>query len=357
MSLSTDQQNRLGTRIQQNIPFVSAPFAQIAEELGVTQGEVLAQLSTWQEEKVLREISAVLEGSVLGYESALVAARVPDTQLEQVAAVISAHPTVTHNYQRDHEYNLWFTLAMPEEMGLDPALAILSGLTGVEAFYPLRRTHTFKIGVNFDLESMANNTEQIALGAQERKSWSPEEKKIFRALQTHLPLVERPFEQLARHAGLPEPVLLEFARKHLGGAIRRYMATFRHRKLGVKGNGMVVWAVPLEQLESIGTLAAAQPEVSHCYARNPAPGFPYTLYTMIHGRDEEACRLTAERIAQATGNFPYRILFSTREFKKVRLRYFLSELDAWWAAQQDAQNTLETERTRISAPGERGIRV
>jgi len=139
---------------------------------------------------------------------------------------------------------------------------------------------------------------------------------------------------LARQAELAEADLLEFAQAHLGGAIRRYMSTFRHRKLGVKGNGMVVWAVPTERLEAVGALAAAQPEVSHCYARNGAPGFPYTLYTMIHGRDEDACRLTADRIAQATGNFPYRILFSTHEFKKVRLRYFLPELDAWWHAEK-----------------------
>jgi DNA-binding Lrp family transcriptional regulator len=113
--------------------------------------------------------------------------------------------------------------------------------------------------------------------------------------------------------------------------MRRYVGTFHHRKLGVRGNGMVVWDVREDEIEHLGPVLAQAPEVSHCYARNAIPGFPYRLYSMLHGPSEEACRDIAARISGQLGVSDYLILFSSREFKKCRLRYFLPELDAWWA--------------------------
>ncbi len=172
------------------------------------------------------------------------------------------------------------------------------------------------------------------------------EARLFRALQTPLPLTERPFDELAASHGIAAGELIEFAKQHLGGAIRRYVGTLRHRKLGVKENGMVVWRVAPEEVEAAGELLAKAPEVSHCYARNPVSGFPYTLYSMIHGPDRETCLGIADRLSRESGLGDYDVLFSEREFKKQRLRYFLPELDRWW---NERTNSARSDRAATSS--------
>jgi DNA-binding Lrp family transcriptional regulator len=318
--------------IQAGVPFVETPFEQLGAELGMSASEVLAELRRMSEEGVLREISAVLEGSALGYDSALVAGVVPEAEIDRVVDVVNDHPTVTHNYLRNHAYNLWFTVAVPSEMGLEATLHALERASGVRHFFPLRRTHTFKIGVNFDVETRRNRSRVAPATQIDPLDVSERDARCFRALQTPLALCERPFAELARAAGVEAGELLAFGRRHLGGAIRRYVGTLRHRKLGVSANGMVVWSVPEAELPRVGARLAEAPDVSHCYARNPIPGFAYSLYSMIHGPDDESCRAIAEDLSRRIEVADYAVLFSEREFKKTRLRYFLPELDRWWAA-------------------------
>jgi len=324
--------DRLIRAVQAGVPFDSRPFATLGADLSIGEDAVLAGLRALHERKILREISAVLEGSALGYDSALVAGVVPEEDLDRVVEVVNAHPTVTHNYLRNHHYNLWFTIAVPAGMNLEQTLALLAKEGGVSGFHALRRTHTFKIGVNFDPATRQNRSVVVPVPRPEPVDVSPRGARLFRALQTPLPLRVRPFDELAAAAGVEPEELIAFARHHLGGAIRRYVGTLRHRRLGVRANGMVVWRVPEEQIEATGLRLASAPEVSHCYARNAIPGFPFTLYSMTHGPDRESCLRVAARLSRECGIADYAVLFSEQEFKKVRLRYFLPELDAWWAA-------------------------
>lgn len=333
-TLPAELQNELAHAVQSHVPFVSRPFLELGARLGLDEQRVLTQLQMWRSQKKLREISAILEGSALGYDSALVAGSVPEQDLERVAAIVNEHPTVTHNYERNHSYNLWFTIAVPHEMGLEATLAHLARVAGVQHFFPLRRTHTFKVGVNFDLMSRKSQTDVVELRPASPLRLQKRDELLFRTIQTPLALVEQPFAELAERAAVSERELLEFASGHLGNAMRRYVATFRHRELGVKGNGMVVWRVAEDELPRIGPILAQAPEVSHCYARNAIPGFDYTLYSMLHGPDEATCRRVAEGISRRIGVQDYLILFSSREFKKCRLRYFLPELDQWWRSHQ-----------------------
>ena len=277
----------------------------------------------------------MLEGARLGYDSALVAGRVPAERVDEVARIVAEHPTVTHDYLRDHDYNLWFTIATAPGTSLERTLAALERLTGVERFWPLRRTHTFKIGVRFDLDTLENATAAPATGAGGASEIEPARddaaRAMLRALQRPLPFTRRPFAELAASAGVDEDRLLAFAEGERGRAIRRYVATFRHRKLGVRGNGMVVWSVPEARLEEVGARLAAAPEVSHCYARTPIEGFPYALYSMVHAKDAASVDAIVSRLAEEVGVHDRRVLHSTREYKKVRLRYFLDEERAWWA--------------------------
>lgn len=330
MMLSTEDRNALIRGIQSGVPLEPRPFASIAQGLGSTEGAVLEELRELQREKILREISAVLEGSLLGHQSALAAGSIPEERIEAVAEIVSAHPMVSHNYLRDHHYNLWFTIAVPPEMPLGRTLELLAKEAGVDGFHALCRTHVFKIGVNFDPDSLKNHTEVTKSSSVKAVEVGPRDAQFFRALQTPLPLVERPFDELAYGIDASGDELLAFAKHHLGGAVRRYVGTLRHRKLGVKENGMVVWRVADGEIQAAGERLAKAPEVSHCYARNPVPNFPYTLYSMIHGPSRESCREIARELANQTGLEDYAVLFSEREFKKQRLRYFLPELDRWW---------------------------
>lgn len=338
MKLDEHDANRLAKAVQGGFPLALDPYTALGERLGLAPDAVLAQLQSWTEEGKLREISAVLEGSTLGWDSALVAGTVPEERIDEVAAVVSAHPTVTHNYAREHTYNLWFTIAVPPGMSLERTLEFLAAEAGVERFVPLRRTRTFKIGVNFDLKTRQSSTEAVTLVEKAKVELTDAEKLMVRALQTPLPFVADPFGALAAVAETSREELLAFAHAHLGGAIRRYVGTFRHRRLGVRGNGMGVWAIPDADQDRLGLQLAAAPEVTHCYARNEVEGFPYTAYSMIHGPDREAVKEIAARLSKEIGVDDYLVLFSTREFKKQRLRYFLPELYAWWEQRTELEH-------------------
>jgi DNA-binding Lrp family transcriptional regulator len=330
MSLSAEDRKTLIRTIQSQVPLEPRPFASIARSLGSTEEAVIAGLRELQSEKILREISAVLEGNLLGYRSALATGSIPEERIEAIAAIVNTHPMVSHNYLRNHLYNLWFTIAVPSEMSLERTLGLLAKEAGVDGFHALCRTHVFKIGVNFDPDSLKNRTEVTKISTAQKIEVGPRDAQYFRALQTPLPLSERPFDELARGIEASGDELIDFARRHLGGAIRRYVGTLRHRKLGVKENGLVVWRVSEDAVQAAGERLARAPEVSHCYARNPVPNFPYTLYSMVHGPSRESCYEIARALSRETGLGDYAVLFSEREFRKQRLRYFLPELDRWW---------------------------
>jgi len=328
----SDLDNSIIGALQTGVPFVSRPFEVVAERVGCDEPTVIDTAQRLSEDGVLREISAVLEGSVLDHDSALCTGHIPADRVDEVAAVVSSHPTVTHNYLRDHHYNLWFTISAPRDQGVDRHVYALARAARVNAFHILRRTSTYKIGVRFDLNKLRNTTDRAALTDAPRFKPDARQQAMLRALQTPLPLVERPFAELCAATDLPEGELLAFANEHLGGAIRRYVATLRHRRLGVKGNGMVVWVADADEVDRAGNALAEAPEVSHCYARNPIEGFPYRLYSMIHGPDPGAVEAIAARLADEHGLGDHLVLHSTREFKKCRLRYFQPELASWLAA-------------------------
>jgi len=330
-------ENRLARQIQKDVPLVPRPFAAIAAELDLAESRIIDRLRAWIEGGRLREISAVLEGKAFEHDSAVVTGRVPEHRIETVAAIINQHPAVTHNYRRDHEYNLWFTISVPPHQSMEETLQILARLTDVEAYHPLRYTMIFKLGVNFDLVSRRNTTPPAVLCTPDPHWPTEREQRLYRLLQTPLPLCERPFARLVAHTDVDEQELLEFGRRRLGNSIRRYVGTFLHRRIGVHGNGMAVWRVDEERLPQVGRAFSQIPEVSHCYARNTIAGFPYNFYAMLHGPDRQSIVELATRLTDANGLSDPLLLFSTHEYKKCRLRYFQPELDAWWERHAGAE--------------------
>lgn len=151
------------------------------------------------------------------------------------------------------------------------------------------------------------------------------QKQIIAEFQGDMPITERPYLTIAQRLGITEEALLETLREFCeSGIIRRFGATLRHQKSGYAANAMTAWTVDEGRVENVGEQMASFVQVSHCYSRNPTPEWPYNLYTMIHGKDEESCRAVAEEISEKTSVTSYTILFSRKELKKTSMVYFPS---------------------------------
>ena len=152
---------------------------------------------------------------------------------------------------------------------------------------------------------------------------SPLEKALIGELTGDLEIIPEPFFPPADRLGASQRKVLGLTRRlKKEGTIRRFGATLRHRNSGFEANAMAVWRVPAARIEEVGRTMASFREVTHCYQRRPLAGWPFNLYTMIHGPTEEHCRQMARRIAETVGVRQYRLLFSLRELKKTTMRYF-----------------------------------
>jgi len=152
---------------------------------------------------------------------------------------------------------------------------------------------------------------------------SEKDKEIIARLSGDLPEGREPFKVLARQLGLEEEDLLRKIKEwKQQGVIRRFGAILNHRVAGYGENAMVVWRVPEERSREVGKIMASFPEVSHCYERAIQPDWTYNLFTMIHGRTRDECEKIAENISKDVGITDYRLLYSTRQFKKISMKYF-----------------------------------
>ncbi len=138
-------------RIQRNFPLTSRPYQQLAQELGLSEEELLKRLKALKAKGVIRHLGAVFDSQKLGFSSTLVAMQVPEDKLEQTARVVNAYPGVTHNYQRDTDYNMWFTLTAESGQRIEEILEEIRDKTGIKKILNLPATKLFKIKVNFQL--------------------------------------------------------------------------------------------------------------------------------------------------------------------------------------------------------------
>jgi siroheme decarboxylase len=318
---------------QKEVPLVAQPFAALATELGWTTEQVLERLAYWRDEmRVIRQISAIFDTRKLGYRSMLVAQQVPRERIDDAAEIVNAHPGVSHNYERDHEFNLWFTVATPPGMSLEAHVDRLHELTGATATRMLPTLHMFKIEVRLDVEQGVSNADGPAPPKAELPPLTDVDIQAIRALQVDMPLVDNPFAIEAESVGMTESELLEHGHRLLAqGRMRRCAAILAHRRAGFLANGMGVWQMPEDQARRIGFQIASNPAVTHCYERPTYEDWPYRVFSMVHARTEEKVREVIEGIANDTGLTEYDILFSTREFKKTRVPYFTGEYEDWEA--------------------------
>ena len=145
---------RLLNLIQDGLPLVPEPYRALAEALRVSEEEVLGRLGSLCERRVIRRLGAIFDSRRLGYQGVLCALRVPPERLAQTAAVINSYPGVTHNYLRDHAYNMWFTLLAPSPVLLSAKVREIKERTGNDDMLVLPAKRVFKIKVNFELDGV-----------------------------------------------------------------------------------------------------------------------------------------------------------------------------------------------------------
>jgi DNA-binding Lrp family transcriptional regulator len=331
---------RLMNLLQSSYPLDARPFDLVASEAELDPEEVKARTQRLLDERIIREITPIFDTRALGYSSMLVAAKVDTDNPHRAAQIINSHPGVSHNYLRTHEFNLWFTIATPpdSELGLEGTLELLQRLTSAESIRQLPTLQLFKINMNLEMEG---GTEELSAAVEaapprelERQPYDDIDVAVIRALQGPMEVTDRPYDAAASEVGMSTPELLE----HLRGMVdrkllRRVAAILYHRRAGFSANGMGVWRVPEGEILEVGGRMAAVRGISHCYQRPTYADWPYSVFTMAHGRSKEECDAVLDGIAQAHDlhGDDRAVLYSSTEFKKIRLHYFTDDYARWEA--------------------------
>ena len=313
---------RLLNILQTEIPLRREPFGAIANVLGITEQDTIQRVNGLKSSRMIRYISPIFNAGSLGYISTLVAVSVPEDRVEEAVRIVNALPGVSHNYQRKHYYNLWFTLTLPENVDREEVLQKLNDEIEPETIMDLPALRRFKARAFFDMEGRGHLPADTPAEEPEAVPLTVTDWAVILELQRDLPVVSRPFDVMARNAGFSVDEFLTRCRSlKERGVIKRYNAALRQKKAGFTANAMVCWSVPDELVKKAGRKMSAIDEVSHCYERVTNEDWPYNLYTMIHARTPRECRDIIKRIAEGTDISQHAALFTVREFKKERVSY------------------------------------
>jgi DNA-binding Lrp family transcriptional regulator len=356
----TDFDDQLLNLLQKSVPLAARPFDEIAATLQTAPSAVLQAVARLRQNGVIRRISGIFDAPRLGYRQTLVAMTVPPDQLDHAGQIVAGHPGVSHCYARGvgRAYlpdvplipNLWFTLALSplSRLDLENTVTILAKLAGSTQYMLLPSLRRYKLQVHIGRMSgggmpvrAMSSPVRSGPGATpsppsgegvppETPPLSPQELRAIAALSSDLPAIEEPFAALASAQSMTAAELLARANDFLAkGYMRRYAAVLEHRLAGAAANVMVVWRVSDRQADQAGQLCARLHQVSHCYLRQAASNWPYTLYTMIHGPNEQDCAMTIDEIITTTGLQDHVRLWTVKEYKKEPTKLFDEQEGAW----------------------------
>jgi siroheme decarboxylase len=333
-----DVDRKLLNAMQGKFRIAPRPYEHVASLAAIDEQEAMARVTRLLEKRIIRQVTPIFDTRALGYSSMLVAAKVDPENPHRAAKVINEHPGVSHNYLRNHEFNLWFTIATEPDspLGLDGTLEVLARAAGAESVRQLPTLKLFKIRMDLEMEG---DTEALASAVEAKEPieldpqpYDERDVAVIRALQGDMPVVSEPYAPAAAAVGMTQGELLDhLAAMQERGLLRRVAAILYHRRAGFSANGMGVWMVPDEQILDVGRRMAAVRGISHCYQRPTYEDWPYSVFTMAHGRSKEECDAVLDAIAEQTGISERATLYSSTEFKKVRLLYFTDEFKEWEA--------------------------
>jgi DNA-binding Lrp family transcriptional regulator len=332
-----DFDRRLLNAMQGAFPIEPRPYAAVARALGVPEERVLARVRELIDDRIIRQVTPIFDTRALGYGSMLVAARVDPEHPWRAAKIVNSHPGVSHNYLRNHAFNMWFTIAVEEDskLGLQGTLDVLQELTGAESIRQLPTLKLFKIRMDLEMEGGTDRLASAGVAEEpaelEKQPYDDLDRAVIRATQGDLPVVSEPYAAAAAQLAMSVAALVEHLQGMVErGLLRRVAAILFHRRAGFSANGMGVWKVPEDRVLEIGPKMAAFRGISHCYQRPTYEDWPYQLFTMAHGRSKEECDAVLDAVADSVPDLEDRaILYSSTEFKKIRLLYFTDDFRAW----------------------------
>ncbi len=329
---------RLLNLMQGRFPLEPRPYARVAELAETSEDDVMQRVQRLIDGRIIRQVTPIFDTRALGYSSMLVAAKVDADNPQRAAQVVNSHPGVSHNYLRNHDFNLWFTIATEpgSPLGLEGTLDLLAEQMGAESVRQLPTLKLFKIRMDLEMEGDTSALSKAGVAEPPRELDPIEltdlDYAVIKTLQGDMPVISEPYAPAAEQLGIGVPALLDqLESMRERGALRRVAAILFHRRAGFSANGMGVWNVPADRIMEIGPQMASYRGISHCYQRPTYEDWPYSVFTMAHGRSKEECDEILETIGRETGIEDRATLYSSTEYKKIRLLYFTDEHRRWEA--------------------------
>ena len=332
---SSKPQQQMLDMIQSGFPLVERPYEALGKVLGLSEHDAFITVRTLKERALIRRVGASFNSAKLGYASTLCAFALEPERVDKVAQLVNASPYVTHNYERTHDYNMWFTIVGHGEAHRDAIFEDLKTRAGVQRGLNLPATDLFKIKVDFSAANTPCVADVVASSGPPFSDTCPFDVELVRWAQGDiLDCGMRPFDEAAQVISLSigrdvnaSDVLSRLVQFKTHGTIRRFGAMVRHRRMGYACNGMTVWDIPDEHVQAAGACLAKFPQVSHCYARPSMADWAFNMYGMVHARTQEELERSVEAMADALRNaigldIPHQVLVSTRELKKTSMTYF-----------------------------------
>lgn len=315
-----------GPAMQRDFPLDERPYRLLARQLGCTEQTLLGLLARDLEAGRISRIGAIFAPNTIG-ASTLAALALDPARLDALARRVSAHPAVSHNYAREgHAYNLWFVIGARARERLDAALREIAEAAGQTPLdLPLEREFHIDLGFALGPDAEAASAalrRPRAVAALARPQLGAQDWRLIGALEDGLALTPRPYDELARRAGMaPSATLARLAQWRQSGIIRRLGVVLHHRRLGYARNLMCVWDWPDDQVDAFGARLARLPCVNLCYRRpRRGAGWPYNLFVMLHPRDAQQAEQFLQQLAQA-GAAPHCILAGQTCYKQRGMRY------------------------------------
>ncbi|MHB1661396.1 MAG: siroheme decarboxylase subunit alpha [bacterium] len=315
--------------LQTDFPISSRPFLSIANLTGITEEEVIERILNLKNNKIIRQISAIFDSHNIGYKSTLAAFKVDDNLVDSAANIINSHSGVSHNYLRSNEYNIWFTITLPSGQILEDEIKHLGNASNASDYLILPTLKLFKIGVNFDMTGEDASSFKFFSHEDFKDDSDIEitdfEKACIRELQKDIEITPEPFKNLSANLGITQGKLLETIKNFITDKkMRRFACVLYHQKAGFSYNIMGIWKSKQEDADKNGKIMSSLKEVSHCYLRPVYPGkWEYNIFTMIHSKSKEDAHNVMNQISLLTGINDFDALESTKEFKKVRVKYYV----------------------------------
>jgi DNA-binding Lrp family transcriptional regulator len=310
-------EKRLCNILQEGLPVCHRPFGEIANKLKTDEQKVLRQIKILQRLRVIRNLRAIIDYNALGFTSTLAAAHIEQENLNEAAKAVNSLEGVSHNYTRNHYYNLWFTLRAKSQREIGNILRSLSRKFGTD-FYSMPVERSFKLDVCFDVLSGGRSL----LNRKERKISSKSvklnqvEKKILEGMQGGIKITEKPFDFLCSSKLKIEDVLKIIQGLIDKGVIRRIAASVDYKKLGFRANLLFACKVEERRIVRVGGELAKLAIVSHCYQRKSFAGFDYNLFAMCHGRSVRFLNSNLKRFAEKQGLKNFAVLSTVKSLKR-----------------------------------------